>query len=204
MFNPNEHMMKLKGKDYLRVMWRLVWFRDEKPLWSIDTALQEADAEHAIFKAVISDETGAVKSTGHGSESKRDFGDYLEKAETTAVGRALAMLGYGTQFTATELDEGERIVDSPVDRMPRGSAEAAQEAGKKKLEELNRQMAEAAQVPAERPMKGPATDEQKKIIKEKADDETYLKAMQAFGPDLENMTAAQAAKLIARINKGAA
>ena len=38
-----------------------------------------------------------------------------EKAETKAVGRALAMLGYGTQF-APELDEGERIVDSPVER----------------------------------------------------------------------------------------
>jgi hypothetical protein len=30
------------------------------------------------------------------------------------VGRALAMLGYGTQF-APELDEGDRIVDSPVE-----------------------------------------------------------------------------------------
>ena len=119
MFNPNEHMMKLKGKDYLQVMWRLVWFREERPLWSIDTVLLEADADHAVFKAIISDENGVQKSVGHGSESKRDFGDFLEKAETKAVGRALAMLGYGTQFTALELDEGERIVDSPVDRKAR-------------------------------------------------------------------------------------
>lgn len=118
MFNPNEHMMKLKGKDYLQVMWRLVWFREERPLWSIDTVLLEADADHAVFKAIISDENGVQKSVGHGSESKRDFGDFLEKAETKAVGRALAMLGYGTQFTALELDEGERIVDSPVERTP--------------------------------------------------------------------------------------
>ena len=41
------------------------------------------------------------------------FADYLEKAETRAVGRALAMCGYGTQF-APELEERERIVDSPV------------------------------------------------------------------------------------------
>jgi hypothetical protein len=39
------------------------------------------------------------------------------KAETKAVGRALAMLGYGTQF-APEMDEGERIVDSPVAKPP--------------------------------------------------------------------------------------
>lgn len=148
-FNANEHMMKLKGKDYLQVMWRLVWFREEKPLWSIDTAIQEADADHAVFKAVICDETGAVKSTGHGSENKRDFGDYLEKAETKAVGRALAMLGYGTQFTAAELDEGERIVDSPVNRGPVGSAEGAQEAGNAKLEEINRKMAQAGKKAAQ-------------------------------------------------------
>ena len=116
-FNPNEHMMYLKGRDYLQVMWRLVWFREEKPLWSIDTQLVDVnlDTKHAIFKAVISDENGMPKASGYGSESAKDFGDYLEKAETKAVGRALAMLGYGTQF-APELDEGERIVDSPVER----------------------------------------------------------------------------------------
>ena len=38
-------------------------------------------------------------------------------------------------------------------------------------------------------------------IKENADDETYLKAMQAFGTNLENMTAKQAEKLIDRIQK---
>lgn len=115
-FNPNEHMMKLKGKDYLQVAWRLVWFREDHPDWGINAECIEQDQEHAIFKAVICDENGLQKSSGHGSESKRDFGDYLEKAETKAIGRALAMLGYGTQFAADELDEGERIVDSPINR----------------------------------------------------------------------------------------
>lgn len=87
--------------------------------------------------------------------------------------------------------------------MPVGSAEAAQEAGKKKLEELNRKAQETAHRPAESPVKGPATEEQKEFIKSKADDETYLKAMQTFGPDLEKMTMAQANKLIARIKESA-
>ena len=114
-FNPQEHMMDLKGKAYLQVMWRLVWFRDEHPNWSISTNLLSLDKENqmAIFKAVITDDTGKELSTGYGSESVKDFKDYIEKAETKAVGRALAMLGYGTQF-APDLDEGERIVDSPV------------------------------------------------------------------------------------------
>ena len=118
MFNPNEHLMDLKGKAYLQVMWRLVWFRDEHPNWGISTELTSFDPEkqHAIFKATIFNEEGNILSTATGSESARDFKDFIEKAETKAVGRALGMLGYGTQFTADEFDEGERIVDSPVQK----------------------------------------------------------------------------------------
>lgn len=125
MFNPNEHMMRLKGKDYLQVAWRLVWFRDADnghPLYGLSTEIVEHGEDWAVFKATITDEAGRVLSTGHGSESARDFGDYLEKAETKAVGRALAMLGFGTQFAADELDEGERIVDSPIDRGPKSNS----------------------------------------------------------------------------------
>ena len=115
MFNPNEHLIDLKGKDYLQVMWRLVWFREEKPMWCIDTKLEQLADNHAVFSAKIYDENGVQKSAGYGSESIKDFRDYIEKAETKAIGRALAVLGYGTQF-APELDEEDRIVDSPVSK----------------------------------------------------------------------------------------
>lgn len=114
-FNANEHLIDLKGKQYLQVMWRLVWFREEKPHWCIDTKLERLENNHAVFSAKICDENGVQKASGYGSESMKDFRDFIEKAETKAIGRALAMLGYGTQF-APELDEEERIVDSPVDR----------------------------------------------------------------------------------------
>ena len=112
-FNPMEHLIDLKGKKYLQVMWRLVWFREEKPLWCIDTQMVNLTENHAVFSAKIYDENGVMKAAGYGSESVKDFRDFIEKAETKAIGRALAMLGYGTQF-APELDEGERIVDSPA------------------------------------------------------------------------------------------
>ena len=123
MFNPTEHLMDLKGKQYLQVMWRLVWFREEHPLWNIDTKLEQLTDTHAVFSAKISDETGAQKASGYGSECDKDFRDYIEKAETKAIGRALAMLGYGTQF-APELDEGERIVDSQVQGKKRAAPPA--------------------------------------------------------------------------------
>ena len=115
--------MDLKGKQYLQVMWRLVWFREEHPLWNIDTKLEQLTDTHAVFSAKISDETGAQKASGYGSECDKDFRDYIEKAETKAIGRALAMLGYGTQF-APELDEGERIVDSQVQGKKRAAPPA--------------------------------------------------------------------------------
>jgi hypothetical protein len=133
-FNPNDHMMKLKGKDYLQVAWRLVWFRDEHPDFGINSQALALTEDHAIFKATITDANGLQLSSGHGSESKRDFGDFIEKAETKAIGRALAMLGYGTQFAADELDEGERIVDSPINRckiQPEPLPEDAQKPGEK-------------------------------------------------------------------------
>ena len=52
-------------------------------------------------------------ATGHKREDNSHFSDHSEKAESGAIGRALALIGYGTQFAA-ELEEGERIVDSPV------------------------------------------------------------------------------------------
>lgn len=135
MFNPRDHLMNLKGKDYLQVLWRLVWFREDKPLWCIDTHLEQLTDNHAVFSAKIFDENGIQKSAGYGSESIKDFRDYIEKAETKAVGRALAMLGYGTQF-APEMDECEdgkdRIVDSPVPKKVQ-----------KKVESDNAQTAEA-------------------------------------------------------------
>jgi len=106
-------LLDLRGKDYLQVAHRLVWFREEHPTWTIETEPLTIQPDHAIFHARVKDETGRTLATGTKHESKQGFFDFIEKAETGAIGRALALCGYGTQF-APEFDEGERIVDSPV------------------------------------------------------------------------------------------
>lgn len=120
-------LMDIKGKPYLQVAYRLVWFREDHPDWSIQTTFIEINTEkqYCIAKATISEPTilndgGEIKqrviATAHKVETKIGFSDYLEKAETGAIGRALAMCGYGTQFEPG-LDEKDRIVDSPMGRV---------------------------------------------------------------------------------------
>lgn len=107
-------LLNLKGKEYLQVAHRLVWFREEHPKWSIKTEFLDMGPDYALAKASISDLKGTCLATSHKYEDRKGFFDFREKAETGAIGRCLALLGYGTQFAADELDEGERIVDSPT------------------------------------------------------------------------------------------
>jgi hypothetical protein len=130
-FDASRYLRKLGGRDYLEVKWRLLWLRTEHPDAVISTELVEhRPAEGmAVFKATVRLPNGG-ESTGWGQETIQDFRDYLEKAETKALGRALAALGYGTQFcedfdfsagaapgAAADRNGtgGARVVDSPVE-----------------------------------------------------------------------------------------
>ncbi|MHB0913824.1 MAG: hypothetical protein ACYC2Y_10345 [Armatimonadota bacterium] len=111
-----KHLIRVQGgKEYLPVASRLVWFRQEHLDWGIETRPVEIDVEkgYAIYEATVYNQEGRLMSKGTKMETARGFSDYVEKAETGAIGRALAVCGFGTQF-APELDEGERIVDSPL------------------------------------------------------------------------------------------
>lgn len=115
----------LKGKQYLQVAYRLVWFREEKPDWRIETDFVQINDQFAMAKATIRDNSGNIMATAHKREDARHFADFCEKCETGAVGRALAMIGYGTQFapemeeSESDHDEGSRIADAPLDRKPK-------------------------------------------------------------------------------------
>lgn len=111
-------IMNLKGKDYLQVAHRLVWFREECKNWRIVTVPVKLDSDIAVFRAEIYEpgEAGEMIASAHKSENPKSFKNYIEKAETGAVGRALAFCGFGTQFCADELDEGDELADAPTGR----------------------------------------------------------------------------------------
>ena len=131
-FNPNKYMLKLpKTKkvkmpngqvrweqteaDYLPVAARIAWFRREHPDWSIITKTIDAANKAIVMKAVIKDASGRIIATARKRETEIGFPDYIEKAETGAIGRALALCGYGT-LQAPDFDEQERLADTPIEK----------------------------------------------------------------------------------------
>jgi hypothetical protein len=109
-FEPSRYLTKLSRRvrgaggawtsvesDYLEVKWRLLWLRSEQPASSIETELVSHEDGMAVFRARVALPSGG-SATGWGHETASGFDDYVEKAETKALGRALAALGYGTQF----------------------------------------------------------------------------------------------------------
>ncbi len=96
-FDASKYLTNLRGKEYLEVKWRLLWLRTQHPDATIETELVKHDAGLALFRARVG-VPGGGSATGWGSETFDDFGDFIEKAETKALGRALAALGFGTQF----------------------------------------------------------------------------------------------------------
>lgn len=131
-FNPSDHLRQIERKqrqpdgsyktvsnDYLDVKWRLVWFREEHPDGSITTdLLSQPGVSPAVVKATVTLEND-VTATGFGQCGTEDWGDWLEKAETRSIGRALALLGYGTQFCE---DFDEIVTDAPVESRRERSA----------------------------------------------------------------------------------
>ena len=191
-FEPSCYLTRVNNAEYLEVKWRLVWLRDQHPDAHIDTEMVSLTDRVAVFRARVSLPDGG-SATGWGSESPSDFRDYIEKAETKAIGRALAALGFGTQF-CPDFDFGAaagRVVDAPIDlASTRGRQEVAR-----------RQVGESAVARID----DEATPRQRKFIeaiaREAKLDPAALatEAEAAFGGTLDTMSRRDASALIERL-----
>lgn len=136
-FDPTQYLSNFDGREYLEVKWRLLWLRSEHPEARMATEIVQHNEEggFALFRAEV-EIPGGGKATGWGSETVRDFHDYIEAAETKALGRALAALGYGTQFcqdfdfSANARPGTNQVVDAPVNLADRRNNSYASSTGK--------------------------------------------------------------------------
>jgi hypothetical protein len=116
--NPNEFIISLKGKPYMPALPRVAWMRMEHADWGISTEILEWNKEQKwiVVKATITDESGKLISTGIKSQASARFLDYIEKAETGAISRALAFAGYGT-LQAADMNDEDNIVNKMKDNV---------------------------------------------------------------------------------------
>lgn len=115
-FNAAEYIrndIKFRGgtNEYLEARWAVAWFRHEWPHAEVHTEplqVQLGQGGHAFFRATVTliDADGVVRgrATGHGQELASDFaGDFVEKAETKALRRALNLLGFSKELADPDL-----------------------------------------------------------------------------------------------------
>lgn len=102
----------IKGRQYIDVAQRIQGFWELYPQGRIVTEMVADDGKRCVFKAEAYDmaEGGAgLLATGHAYEVNSGRGvnatSYIENCETSAVGRALGMLGIGSTDSIASADE---------------------------------------------------------------------------------------------------
>lgn len=98
-------IVKIHGKNYETVASRVSRFREEHPKFGIRTKLIESNDSLVIMKATIVNEEDFVLGTGYAEENRSasqiNKTSALENCETSAIGRALAAIGYaGTEYAS--------------------------------------------------------------------------------------------------------
>jgi hypothetical protein len=116
-FDPRQHLRELdNGAQYLDVKWRLHWLRSEHPEAQIETDLLAVEGDMAVCKATVRLPDGG-SATGHASAPRSTGSAWIEQAETRAIGRALAALGYGAEYADEDLVTA-RGSERPVALLP--------------------------------------------------------------------------------------
>ena len=114
----------IKGKPYVMVNERILYFRDKDAFkdWQITTEIVSVDADNVIMKACIINPDGVVTATGHAWESAGSSfinkTSYVENCETSAVGRALALMGIGIETSIASYEEVGNAIKQQGDERP--------------------------------------------------------------------------------------
>lgn len=106
--NKTLSTMDIKGKDYVLVNERIRAFRMLYPEGTIQTELLYDTDGICTFRATIKD-GDRVLGVGHAQEKESSSyinkTSYIENCETSAVGRALGMLGIGIDTSVASYEE---------------------------------------------------------------------------------------------------
>jgi hypothetical protein len=110
-------VVNIHGRSYTTVALRVTMFREKFPEHSIITEILHRDDKCVVVQARIADTAGRVIATGHSEEYRQSSTinktSALENCETSAIGRALAGLGFGGTEFATADEVANAITGKP-------------------------------------------------------------------------------------------
>lgn len=109
MVNAYMKSTPVKGKPYVEVNERIKAFRKLCPHGAIITEMLSNEGGVCVFKASIYDEEKNLIGTGTAYEKEGSTNinktSYIENCETSAVGRALGMCGFGIDTSIASAEE---------------------------------------------------------------------------------------------------
>ena len=114
----------IKGKQYVEVNERIKFFRQEVQYknWAIQTDFPMLTSDEVVCKCTITNIDGMVVSQGHAHELKANGminkTSFVENCETSAVGRALALLGIGIDASIASANEVEIAIAQQIKSEP--------------------------------------------------------------------------------------
>lgn len=119
--NKTIKTVNVQNKQYAEVPQRIKAFRCIQPNGAIITEMLSNEGGVCIFKATVYDEDGRILGTGTAYEKEGSTfinkTSYIENCETSAVGRALGMCGFGIDVAIASAEEVMNAIanqDKPV------------------------------------------------------------------------------------------
>ena len=113
--NATLSSIDLKGKEYIMVNERIKAFRMVYPEGTIETEILSNENGVVIFKATVKN-VDIVLGTGHAYEKEGSSfinkTSYIENAESSAIGRALGMCGFGIDTSVASYEEVANAIEN--------------------------------------------------------------------------------------------
>ncbi len=120
--NKGIKTMPIKGKNYATVATRLNEFWGVCPDGTVQTEVTDFNDEHILMQAFLYDEKSHLLASGTAEEEKEasrlNNTSYVENCETSAIGRALANAGFGSEENIASAEELTNALMNQVTMLP--------------------------------------------------------------------------------------